>query len=50
MVAMGALAQLTGAFSLNNVGEILKKYFTYQKQQYVPLNVQAIEAGAKAVI
>jgi len=48
MVALGALAQLTGVFSLANIGEILKKFFPEDKHKFVPLNVQAIEAGAKA--
>jgi len=49
MVALGALAQLTNAFSLSHVEDILKKYFPSDKHHFVPLNVQAIEAGAKAV-
>ena len=49
MVAMGALAQLTGAFSLANIEEILLKFFTEDKHRFVPMNVQAIKAGAKGV-
>jgi len=49
MVALGALAQLTGVFSLNNIESILKKFFLVDKHHYLPKNVQAIEAGAKAV-
>ena len=48
MVALGALAQLTAAFPLANVGDILKKYFPADKHHFVPQNVQAIEAGAQA--
>ena len=49
MVALGALAKLTGAFSLNNIEEVLKKFFPADKHQFVPMNVKAIEAGAGAV-
>jgi len=49
MVAMGALAKLTEAFSLDRIEEILKKFFPPDKQHFVPLNVQAIKAGAEAV-
>ena len=49
MVALGALAQLTSAFSLANIEESLKKYFPKDKHQFIPMNVQAIQAGAKAV-
>ena len=48
MVAMGALAQLTGAFSLAHIEEILKKFFSADKHRFIPMNVQAIQAGAKA--
>ena len=49
MVALGALAKLTGAFSLTNAEEILKKFFPEDKHRFIPLNVKAIEAGAGAV-
>jgi 2-oxoglutarate ferredoxin oxidoreductase subunit gamma len=49
MVALGAMAKLTGAFSLGNVEAILKKFFSSDKHRFIPMNVQAIEAGAKAV-
>jgi 2-oxoglutarate ferredoxin oxidoreductase subunit gamma len=49
MVALGALAKLTGALSLNQAEEILKTFFSKDKQKFVPLNVQAIKAGAEAV-
>ena len=49
MAAMGAFAKLTGAFSLANTEEILRKFFPEDKHQFVPLNVKAIEAGAGAV-
>jgi len=49
MVALGAMAKLTGAFSLGRIEEILKKFFTEDKHQFVPMNVQAIQAGFQAV-
>ena len=49
MVALGALAQLTGAFSLAQIEDTLKRYFPKDKHQFVPQNLQAIEAGARAV-
>ena len=50
MVAMGALAKLTSAFSLARIEEILQKFFSDDKHRFIPMNVQAIEAGAKAVL
>jgi len=49
MVALGALARLSGALSLAGVEKILKKFFPESKQRFIPLNVAAIEAGMKAV-
>jgi 2-oxoglutarate ferredoxin oxidoreductase subunit gamma len=49
MVALGALARLTGAFSLANVEAILNKFFPVDKHHFIPLNVRAIQAGAEAV-
>ena len=49
MVALGALAKLTGAISLGNIEEILRKFFSSNKHHFIPMNVQAIEAGARAV-
>jgi 2-oxoglutarate ferredoxin oxidoreductase subunit gamma len=49
MAALGALAQLTNAFSLSNIEGILKNFFPDDTHQFVPQNVQAIQAGAKAV-
>ncbi|MDR1859074.1 MAG: 2-oxoacid:acceptor oxidoreductase family protein [Treponema sp.] len=49
MVALGAMAKLTGALSLKNTGEILRKFFPPEKHGFVPMNVQAIEAGASAI-
>jgi len=49
MVALGALAKLTGVLSLSNTEEILRNFFTPDKHGFIPMNVQAIEAGASAV-
>jgi len=49
MVALGAMAKLTGAFSLGRVEDILRKFFPPDKHQFVPMNMQAIQAGAQAV-
>ena len=49
MVALGAMAKVTGALSLTDVEGILKKFFPTDKQQFVPLNVQAIRSGYEAV-
>jgi 2-oxoglutarate ferredoxin oxidoreductase subunit gamma len=48
MVALGAMAKLTGALSLDKAEEILREYFP-DKPQLLPMNLQAIEAGQKAV-
>jgi 2-oxoglutarate ferredoxin oxidoreductase subunit gamma len=49
MVALGAMAKLTGAFSIARIEEILKKFFPPDKHQFIPMNVQAIKSGAEAV-
>ncbi|MDR0290016.1 MAG: 2-oxoacid:acceptor oxidoreductase family protein [Treponema sp.] len=49
MVALGAMAKLTGAFSISRIEGILKKFFSPDKHQFIPMNVQAIETGFKAV-
>lgn len=49
MVALGAVAKLTGAVSLADIERILKKFFPAGKHKFVPLNVEAIQAGAAAV-
>jgi 2-oxoglutarate ferredoxin oxidoreductase subunit gamma len=48
MVALGAMARLTGAFMLKNIDTILAKFFPPEKHQYIPGNVRAIEAGWNA--
>jgi 2-oxoglutarate ferredoxin oxidoreductase subunit gamma len=49
MVALGAMAKLTGALALDEVEEILKKFFPSDTHRFIPLNVQAIHSGAAAV-
>jgi 2-oxoglutarate ferredoxin oxidoreductase subunit gamma len=49
MVALGAMAKLTGALSLDNVEEILRTFFSPDKHHFIPTNVQAIKAGYSAV-
>jgi 2-oxoglutarate ferredoxin oxidoreductase subunit gamma len=49
MVALGAMARLTGALHLTDIEVILKKFFPGDKQSFVPKNVEAIKAGYGAV-
>ena len=49
MVALGAMARLTGALSLTDTASILKKFFPPDKHKFVPMNVEAIRAGYEAV-
>ncbi|MCL2094414.1 MAG: 2-oxoacid:acceptor oxidoreductase family protein [Treponema sp.] len=49
MVALGALAKLTGALKLNDTVGILKKFFSVDKHGFVPMNAEAIQAGFEAV-
>ena len=49
MVALGAMARLTGALSLTDIDAILKKFFSPDKLKFVPMNAEAIQAGFKAV-
>ena len=49
MVALGAMARLTGALALNDIEDILTKFFPADKHKFVPLNAQAIRAGFSAV-
>ena len=49
MVALGALARLTGALKLNETEAILKKFFPQDKHKFVPMNVEAIHSGYEAV-
>jgi 2-oxoglutarate ferredoxin oxidoreductase subunit gamma len=49
MVALGAMAKLTGALSLKEIEPILKNFFSEDKHKFVPMNVEAIRAGFGAV-
>jgi 2-oxoglutarate ferredoxin oxidoreductase subunit gamma len=49
MVALGAMAKLTGALAITDIEGILKKFFSPDKHKFVPMNVEAIQAGYQAV-
>jgi 2-oxoglutarate ferredoxin oxidoreductase subunit gamma len=49
MVALGTMAKLTGALSVNGIEPILKNFFSADKHKFVPMNVEAIQAGYAAV-
>ena len=49
MVALGAVAKVTGALKLTNVDAILKKFFPPDKHRFISENVEAIRAGFGAV-
>jgi 2-oxoglutarate ferredoxin oxidoreductase subunit gamma len=49
MVALGAMAKLTGALKLDGVEDILKHYFSEDKHKFIPANVACIKAGIQAV-
>lgn len=49
MVALGAMAKLTGAVKLADIEGTLKKFFPEDKQQFIPMNIKAIQAGYDAV-
>ena len=49
MVALGAMAKLTGALVLTDIESILKKFFPQDKHQFIPMNIKAIQAGYDAV-
>jgi len=48
MVALGAMAKLTNALNLTDIEGILKKFFPADKQQFIPMNIKAIQAGFNA--
>jgi 2-oxoglutarate ferredoxin oxidoreductase subunit gamma len=50
MVALGAMAKLTGAVILTDIEDILKKFFPQDKHQFIPMNIKAIQAGYEAII
>jgi len=49
MVALGAMARITGALSLTDIDAILQKFFPPDKHKFVPMNREAIQAGFGAV-
>ena len=49
IVALGAMARLTGALSLTHTEAILEKFFPPEKRKFIPMNTQAIKAGFDAV-
>ena len=49
MVALGAMARLTGALALTDIETILKNFFPADKHSFVPKNAEAIRAGYNAV-
>lgn len=46
MILLGALAKHTGALVLDSVQTILESFFPENKHSLIPLNLEAIEAGA----
>lgn len=49
MVMMGALSRATGAVKLDKLEAVLKSFFSTSKHKLIPMNMQAIQEGAKAV-
>jgi 2-oxoglutarate ferredoxin oxidoreductase subunit gamma len=49
MVALGAMAKLTGALALSEAEGILKNFFSPDKHKFIPKNVEAIKAGFDSV-
>ncbi|MCL2833210.1 MAG: 2-oxoacid:acceptor oxidoreductase family protein [Treponema sp.] len=49
MVALGALAKLSGALALNDIEGVLNRFFPPDKQKFNPMNAAAIRAGCQAV-
>jgi 2-oxoglutarate ferredoxin oxidoreductase subunit gamma len=49
MVALGAVAKLTGALELAAAEALLLKFFPPSKHKFVPMNLAAIRAGVEAV-
>lgn len=49
MVALGALAKLTGFLKLQNTDEVLKSFFPPDKHKFISENTDAIRAGFEAV-
>ena len=49
MVAVGAYVRKTGAVSAEILGTALQKALPERNHRFIPMNIQAIEAGAAAV-
>jgi 2-oxoglutarate ferredoxin oxidoreductase subunit gamma len=49
MVALGALAKRTSALRLTDIEAVLRNFFPPDKQMFVAMNVEAIQAGFNAV-
>jgi len=49
MVALGAMARLTGALTLSEIDTILENFFPPDKHTFIPKNAEAIRAGFDAV-
>ncbi|MDR0447831.1 MAG: 2-oxoacid:acceptor oxidoreductase family protein, partial [Treponema sp.] len=49
MVALGAIAKVTGVLHLSDIDGILKKFFPSDKHKFIPENANAIRAGFEAV-
>jgi 2-oxoglutarate ferredoxin oxidoreductase subunit gamma len=49
MVALGAMAKITGALALTEIETILQNFFPPDKHSFVPKNAEAIRAGYDAV-
>jgi len=49
MVALGAMARLTGALALSEIDTILENFFPPDKHTFIPKNAEAIRAGFDAV-
>jgi 2-oxoglutarate ferredoxin oxidoreductase subunit gamma len=45
MVALGALARITGALKLKDTEAILKNFFPPDKHRFISMNTEAIQAG-----
>jgi len=45
MVALGAMAKLTKALNLTDIEGMLRKFFPVDKQQFIPMNIKAIQSG-----
>jgi 2-oxoglutarate ferredoxin oxidoreductase subunit gamma len=49
MVALGAMAKLTGALALTDIEGVLKNFFSADKHKFVPKNTEAIQTGFNSV-